>query len=160
MDMCLNKLRDWWWTGKPDVLHSMGSQNMGHDCLLNKTEQLTTGRPSSSMNTSLTFVVNFPKNCSQLYVHFIPEIAVHYYIYSVYWSVVYYFCSFESQGKSSGLPAALYDSRCPNTPSCFYFVSLTTVQFTSFHPQWFWIWFPNLKARSSALDESLGSLSY
>ena len=23
--------RSWWWTGKPDVLQSMGSQNVGHD---------------------------------------------------------------------------------------------------------------------------------
>ena len=124
---------------------------------LNSSQQ---GDPSSSMNIGLIFVVNFPKTCSQLYVHFIPEIAVHYYIYSVYWSVVYYFCSFESQGKSSGVPAALYDSRGPNNPSCFYFVSLRTVQFMSFHRQWFWIWFPNLRAGSSTLEESSGSLSY
>ena len=23
--------RSWWWTGKPDMLHSMGSQRVGHD---------------------------------------------------------------------------------------------------------------------------------
>ena len=23
--------RSWWWTGRPGVLHSMGSQNVGHD---------------------------------------------------------------------------------------------------------------------------------
>ena len=25
--------RSWWWTGKPDVLQSMGSQSVGHDCV-------------------------------------------------------------------------------------------------------------------------------
>ena len=25
---------DWWWTGKPDVLQSMGSQRVGHDWLI------------------------------------------------------------------------------------------------------------------------------
>ena len=24
--------RSWWWTGKPDVLQSMASQSIGHDC--------------------------------------------------------------------------------------------------------------------------------
>ena len=28
MDMSLSKLRDWWWTGKPGVLHSMGLQKV------------------------------------------------------------------------------------------------------------------------------------
>jgi len=27
MDMSLSKLRDWWWTGKPSELQSMGSQS-------------------------------------------------------------------------------------------------------------------------------------
>ena len=31
MDMSLGKLRSWWWTGKPGVLQSMGSQRVGHD---------------------------------------------------------------------------------------------------------------------------------
>ena len=31
MDMSLSKLRSWWWTGKPGVLQSMGSQRVGHD---------------------------------------------------------------------------------------------------------------------------------
>ena len=31
MDMSLSKLRGWWWTGRPDVLWSMGSQRVGHD---------------------------------------------------------------------------------------------------------------------------------
>ena len=30
MDMSLSKLWDWWWTGKPGVLQSMGSQKVGH----------------------------------------------------------------------------------------------------------------------------------
>ena len=29
MDMCLRSSRSWWWTGKPGVLQSMGSQRVG-----------------------------------------------------------------------------------------------------------------------------------
>ena len=32
MNMSLSKLRSWWWTGKPGMLQSMGSQRVGHDC--------------------------------------------------------------------------------------------------------------------------------
>ena len=31
VDMRLNKLWSWRWTGKPGVLQSMGSQRVGHD---------------------------------------------------------------------------------------------------------------------------------
>ena len=31
MDMSLSKLWEWWWTGRPDLLQSMGSQEVGHD---------------------------------------------------------------------------------------------------------------------------------
>ena len=31
VDMRLSNSRRWWWTGKPDVLHSMGLQRVGHD---------------------------------------------------------------------------------------------------------------------------------
>ena len=31
MDMSLSKPREWWWTGKPGVLQSMGSQSVVHD---------------------------------------------------------------------------------------------------------------------------------
>ena len=31
MDMSLSKLRSWWWTGRPGLLQSMGSQRVGHD---------------------------------------------------------------------------------------------------------------------------------
>ena len=31
MDMSLSKLWEWWWTGKPGVLQSMGSQRVGHN---------------------------------------------------------------------------------------------------------------------------------
>ena len=31
MDMHLSKLRSWWWTRKPGMLQSMGSQEVGHD---------------------------------------------------------------------------------------------------------------------------------
>ena len=30
--------RSWWWTGRPGVLQSMGSQRVGHDERLNSTE--------------------------------------------------------------------------------------------------------------------------
>ena len=30
--------RSWWWTGRPGVLQSMGSQEVGHDLLVNGTE--------------------------------------------------------------------------------------------------------------------------
>ena len=36
MDMSLSQLQSWWWTGKPGVLQSMGSQRIGHDLV---TEQ-------------------------------------------------------------------------------------------------------------------------
>ena len=40
MDMSLGKLRSWWWTGRPGMLQSMGSQRVGHDWVteLNWTE--------------------------------------------------------------------------------------------------------------------------
>ena len=31
MDMSLNKLQHWWWTGKPGMLPSMGSKRVGHN---------------------------------------------------------------------------------------------------------------------------------
>ena len=31
MDMSLSKLRSWWWTGRPSMLRSMGSQRVGRD---------------------------------------------------------------------------------------------------------------------------------
>ena len=47
MDMSLSRLRDWWWTGKPGVLQSMGSQRVGHDWAteLNWTERNRTEGP-------------------------------------------------------------------------------------------------------------------
>ena len=33
MDMSLSKLREWWWTGKPGTLQSMGSQTAGHNSM-------------------------------------------------------------------------------------------------------------------------------
>ena len=40
MDMSLSKIQDWWWTGKPGVLQSVGSERVGHDWAteLNSTE--------------------------------------------------------------------------------------------------------------------------
>ena len=31
MDMSLSKLQEWWWTGKPGVLQSMGSERVRHN---------------------------------------------------------------------------------------------------------------------------------
>ena len=31
MDMSLSRLQELWWTGKPDMLQSMGSQSVGHE---------------------------------------------------------------------------------------------------------------------------------
>ena len=31
MDMSLSRLQELWWTGKPDVLQSLGPQRLGHD---------------------------------------------------------------------------------------------------------------------------------
>ena len=31
MDMSLSKFREWWWTGRPGMLQSMGSQRVGHN---------------------------------------------------------------------------------------------------------------------------------
>ena len=43
MDMSLSKLWEWWWTGKPGMLQSMGSQRARHDWAteLNWTERPT-----------------------------------------------------------------------------------------------------------------------
>ena len=40
MDMSLSRLQDWWWTGKPGVLQSMGLHRVGHDWV---TELTNTG---------------------------------------------------------------------------------------------------------------------
>ena len=38
MDMSLSRFQSWWWTGKPGVLQSMGSQRIGHDWATELTE--------------------------------------------------------------------------------------------------------------------------
>ena len=40
MDMSLSKLRVWWWTGKPGVLQSMGSQRVRHNWVAELTDWL------------------------------------------------------------------------------------------------------------------------
>ena len=65
MDMSLCKLWSWWWTGKSDVLQSMGLQRVGHDWVteLNWTEpdfrvkilkhhSVETGHPSTDEGSS------------------------------------------------------------------------------------------------------------
>ena len=46
MDMSLSKLWSWWWTGKPGVLQSVGSQRVRHDWVteLNWTKWEPKGR--------------------------------------------------------------------------------------------------------------------
>ena len=46
MDMSLSKLQAWFWTGKPGILHSMGSQRIRHDRAmeLNCTEEGKSGK--------------------------------------------------------------------------------------------------------------------
>ena len=39
MNVSLSKLRRWWWTGKPGMLQSMGSQRVGHNQSIRLTEQ-------------------------------------------------------------------------------------------------------------------------
>ena len=39
MNVSLSKLRRWWWTGKPGMLQSMGSQRVGHNQSTRLTEQ-------------------------------------------------------------------------------------------------------------------------
>ena len=34
VDMSLSKPRSWWWTGRPGILQSMGSQRVGHDWVI------------------------------------------------------------------------------------------------------------------------------
>ena len=50
MDMSLSKLREWWGTGRPGVLQSMGSQRVGHTEWLSWTELKMWG-PSKSFLT-------------------------------------------------------------------------------------------------------------
>jgi len=51
MDMSLNKLRSWWWTGKPGVLLSMGLRRVRHDQVteLNWTELILSNMRSKFM---------------------------------------------------------------------------------------------------------------
>ena len=54
VDMVWVNSRSWWWTGRPGVLQSMGSQIVGHDWVteLNWTEQKTMwtiGKPGQQM---------------------------------------------------------------------------------------------------------------
>ena len=48
----------WWWTGRPGVLQSMGSQRVGHnwETELNWTEKLTKKSESEKKNTLKTFI--------------------------------------------------------------------------------------------------------
>ena len=39
MDMSLSRLWDWWWTEKPGMLQSMGSQTVGHDWVTEQQQQ-------------------------------------------------------------------------------------------------------------------------
>ena len=54
MDMNLSQLWSWWWTGKPGVLQSMGSQRVGHDQAteLNELTERMTETQRKSRNKS------------------------------------------------------------------------------------------------------------
>ena len=48
--------RSWWWTGKPGMLHSTGSQRVGHDWvteLNNEDKKFTHSLPGSGNRTSV-----------------------------------------------------------------------------------------------------------
>ena len=38
MDMSLSKLQSWWWTGRPGMLHSVGSQRIRHNWMTELTD--------------------------------------------------------------------------------------------------------------------------
>ena len=40
MDVCLSKLRSWWWTGKPGVLQSIGSQRVRHSWVIESNRKI------------------------------------------------------------------------------------------------------------------------
>ena len=46
MDMSLSKLWEMWWTGKPGMLQSMGSQSIGHDWVTGQQVGLRLGLES------------------------------------------------------------------------------------------------------------------
>ena len=53
MDMSLSKLGSWWWTGRPGVLHFMGSQRVRHDWAteLNSCQQSNAQNSPSQAST-------------------------------------------------------------------------------------------------------------
>ena len=58
MDMSLSKLQSWWWTGRPEMLWSMGSQRARHNWATELTESLLfstlfVGMPPYLKGTSL-----------------------------------------------------------------------------------------------------------
>ena len=60
MDMSLSKLWDLWWTGKPSVLQSMGSQRVRQEWQTELTDQVL------SLNSSRTFSLSyFPYSVSE-----------------------------------------------------------------------------------------------
>ena len=59
MDMSLRKLQEWWWTGRPGVLWSTGSQRAGHDLV---TEQQQTRRMGSLCPKTLNSLMDFSKS--------------------------------------------------------------------------------------------------
>ena len=50
MDMSLSRLWEWWWTGKPGVLQSVGWQRGGHD-LVTEQQQVSTVCLKLSLNS-------------------------------------------------------------------------------------------------------------
>ena len=51
----------WWWTGRPGVLQSMGSQRVGHDWATELNWMLSSGIARSCGNSLFSFLI--PSNC-------------------------------------------------------------------------------------------------
>ena len=84
MDMSLGKLRSWWWTGRPGVLQSMGSQRVRHDQAteLNWTRFVIAFLPRSKQLLilwlqSLSAVISEPKKIKSVTVSIFSTSICH-----------------------------------------------------------------------------------
>ena len=72
MDMGLSKPGSWWWTGRPGVLQSMGSQRVGHDWgpELNWTPSL----PDMGIHCKSSSLCGYASNLTNNEIHFLKQI--------------------------------------------------------------------------------------